>query len=437
MNELFLRHFLESAIVLPAAGYALLPVWDHLRYSKKTVLGIMLLLALAYMVIQSLVSVWNYSVGEYLMLPALLIFYIVYHVVVDLSTGKKLYCFLNSCMLAEFCNLYTNILRAPVEQYDSNGPFLISSCLICLGLTLVIGAVFYHMLTHNLPELLVEDRLDFIWLFLSVIPALMTVLMHWATPADPSVVMFGRIQQVALALLILIPAVTLLLHYLFWWITMQLVRSAQLEQENELLQMEQKRHMQLRSYMDSTRALRHDFRQHLLVLRELSQKGETEKLSRYLGELTSDIDVQPTRLSANPSVDAVASWYDAEARKQNARIQWDLKLPQELPVSESDYCGILGNLLENALRATSKEPPGNRKIRVISQMLSGKMLGLSVDNSFSGKVRFDKKGLPVTFRRGHGVGLASVSATVHHYKGSMDISCENGTFSVNILLYSK
>ena len=436
MNELFLRNLVQSAVFFPAAFYALLPVRAHFRYSKKqTVLTAFVMVSVCILILTILST--SFGIGpEIPMIPILVLLYIAYHQFVELTTGKKLYCFFNAGMLAAFCSLYTNILRAPAEQ-DVSGPFLVSSSLICLGLTLVIGAVFFHLMTHNLPELLLEERLDSIWLFLAIIPGFMAVLMYWATPTDPSLVMIGRIQQVALTLLILIPAVTLLLNYLFWWITIQLVRSAQLEQENELLQMEQKRHMQLRSYMDSTRALRHDFRQHLLVLRELSQQGDTEKLARYLGELTDASDVQPTRLCANASVDAVASWYDAEALKQNTRIQWDLNLPKNLPVSESDFCGILGNLLENALRATSKESPGNRKIQVISQMLSGKMLGLSVENAYSGKIRFDKKGIPVTYRRGHGVGLASVAATVRHYKGSLDISHKNDVFSVNILLYSE
>ncbi len=437
MNEVFFRYFLESAMVLPAAGYALLPVRDHLRYPKTQIFGVMLLLTLSYMVVQSLLIMKIGPTGEYIIIPALVVFYIAYHVSVRLPAGKRLFCFFNALMLAVFCNLYTSILRAPVEQYDSEGPFLISSCLICLGLALVIGAVFFHVLAHSLPELLVEERLDSVWPFLCIIPALLAMLMYWAVPADPANVMYGRIQEVALALLILIPAAMLLLQYIFWWITIQLVRSSRLERENQLLQMEQKRYDELRSYMDATRALRHDFRQHLLVLRELSQQGETEKLSKYLGELTESSDVQYTRFCSNPSVDAVASWYDNQAKEKGIRLQWELQLPKELPVSESDFCGILGNLLENALRATAEESADNRKVRVIARMLSDKMLGLSVDNSYSGKVRFDKRGLPVSRRRGHGVGLTSVATTVRQYQGSLDISCKRGIFSVNILLYTK
>ena len=70
MNEVFFRYFLESAMVLPAAGYALLPVRNHLRYSKKQIFGVMLLLTLSYMVVQSLLIMKIGPTGEYMIIPA-------------------------------------------------------------------------------------------------------------------------------------------------------------------------------------------------------------------------------------------------------------------------------------------------------------------------------------------------------------------------------
>ena len=104
-----------------------------------------------------------------------------------------------------------------------------------------------------------------------------------------------------------------------------------------------------------------------------------------------------------------------------------------MPVREADFCSILGNLLENAVRAAGEEPPENRRVRAIGRMLSDAMMGLSVENPCSRKIPM-KNGLPVSDREGHGIGLASVSATVHRYGGSLDIKNEDGLFSVNILL---
>ena len=104
-------------------------------------------------------------------------------------------------------------------------------------------------------------------------------------------------------------------------------------------------------------------------------------------------------------------------------------------MKESDYCVILGNLLENALRAVKKISEERRKITVISSLLSESIIGLSVDNPYSWRIRFRKNGLPRSDREGHGIGLTSVMNTVNRYDGSMNITAEKNMFSVDIVLH--
>ena len=139
---------------------------------------------------------------------------------------------------------------------------------------------------------------------------------------------------------------------------------------------------------------------------------------------------------ANNAIDAVASHYDSIANSQDTRITWKLDLPSSLPMKESDYCVILGNLLENALRAVKNLPVLKDKVvKVNSSMLSDVMLGLSIENHFAGVITFGRNGLPVSENDGHGIGLASVSNIVERYGGTLNITAEASTFSVGIILY--
>ena len=70
----------------------------------------------------------------------------------------------------------------------------------------------------------------------------------------------------------------------------------------------------------------------------------------------------------------------------------------------------------------------------MSRLISEQMLGLSMENPYAGRVRFGRDGLPRSSQPEHGIGLSSVAATVHKYNGTLDITTENGIFSVNILL---
>ncbi|MBR2209367.1 MAG: ATP-binding protein, partial [Synergistaceae bacterium] len=100
-----------------------------------------------------------------------------------------------------------------------------------------------------------------------------------------------------------------------------------------------------------------------------------------------------------------------------------------------EYCVILGNLIENALRAVKNFPPENRKIKVISSLLSDTIIGISIDNPYCGKIKFGRNGLPKSEREGHGIGLTSVLNTVKRYEGSLNITTDNNIFSVDIVLH--
>ena len=101
---------------------------------------------------------------------------------------------------------------------------------------------------------------------------------------------------------------------------------------------------------------------------------------------------------------------------------------------EAELCMMLGNLLENAVRASAALPPEERSIRVLLRMLSPGMLGLIVENRYSGVLHRENGKLRSTAHPGSGVGLLSVQTAVDRYQGEMTVETENRLFRVNILL---
>ena len=202
-----------------------------------------------------------------------------------------------------------------------------------------------------------------------------------------------------------------------------------------MLQMESKRYEELRNYMEETSALRHDFRQHILVISQLADNEKFSELQNYLAQFRDTADKTYTGYCENIAVDAVASYYTAFAEGQDTKIEWNLTLPNNLPLKEAEYCVILGNLIENALRAVKNLSPGQRYINVISSLLSPTIIGLSIDNPFAGKIKFARNGLPTSDCEGHGIGLVSVMNTVRRYDGTMKVTAEKNMFSVDIVLH--
>ncbi len=433
--EQYLRCALELAVVLPAAVFAFLPVRKQLRFRVPVVCAASGAILLIFILAGARLCVGNgWSASRVLLLGTPLLF-AAYLAAVQMETAKKLFSFFTAAMLVSWCSMYTNFIVAPFET--RGGIFSLRSGLICFGLIAVLGASFYLTLAYKLPYLFEVERLESVWRYFALVPLFLAALDCWMSPLDPANVTVGRVRIISLVIMLFIPVVFFAFCYLLWWLTKSLVESARLQEENNILQIERKRYEALQGYMDETRALRHDFRQHLAVIERLHRVGDDENLSEYLRQLHVAAEGKHKRYCVNRAVDALAAHYDALAGEQNALIEWMLDLPERLILSDMEYCAMLGNLVENALHAVEKLPMEKRRVKVGSQQNSDSILTLCVDNPYEGTVKLGRDGLPRARRAGHGVGLASVAGTVHRYNGTMAISAEMGIFSADIVLYAR
>jgi sensor histidine kinase regulating citrate/malate metabolism len=170
------------------------------------------------------------------------------------------------------------------------------------------------------------------------------------------------------------------------------------------------------------------------VIAGLTETGQLEELKSYLRQYESELSEHRPSLCANAAVDALAGYYDHAAGQQGVPVEWKLALPRQLPMPEADLCTILGNLLENALHASQKLPPEQRRVQVMAQMLSPAMLGLVVENRYDGVLKKQQGILHSTKHEGTGIGLVSAETVVHKYNGSLHLETEEHLFRVNVLL---
>lgn len=434
--NLFLRYTLEFALVIPMAVFAVLPVIDNVKYDSIHALALTGAFLAAFILTGAYLCVNYFPRIQNVFVPGVLLLFLVYFFCVNAALNQKLFCFFNAAMLSGFCPMYATILMGPVELGNESGPFLITSGLVSLGLAVVVGVIFFRTLTVKLPMLLNEKRISAVWDYMFLIPLVSALFACWITPISPKVVMTGRVRSISLLLYLLMPLMAFVLYQISYFLTAKLTESAKLRQENIFLQMESKRYNELKNYMNESRTMRHNFRQHLLVVSQLAESERIDELKNYLAELSGSARLSYKGFCMNNAVDAVASYYDSIADSQETRITWNLELPSSLPVKESDYCVIMGNLLENALKAVKDLPVTKRAVKINASMLSECMTGLSIENFFAGEIIFAQNGLPISQLEGHGVGLASVSNIVERYGGSMSIKAGNNVFSVGIILYS-
>ena len=434
-GRLFLSYFLVLLILFLNALYALLPLRDFLKYPVRKTEVICGAVLTAVVFIFSLAGVRTGVPIKWLFAAALVPALAVHMYLTTSDLKRRLYCFFNATMISGNSILYGMILAAPLESDNSFASLDPEVGLVCIAIMLLLGTLYHRTLAVKIRYLISSDSMDLNYRLALFVTVTITVLFFWVMPRYVDVVMTGRTRVAILVFLLLGPGAFMLVYHSMWRVAVQITENAALRESNELRGLEQKRYLELRKYMDETRTMRHDFRQHLLVMDGYAKSGEIEKLKDYISQFTVTFNDYRAPIAANPALDAVATHYEAMAEEQNTHIKWIIGLPEQLPLPEADFIAIFGNLVENALIAVREIPEDDRTVHVTARMITDAMLGLTVKNPYAGTIKFNKNGLPRTDKAGHGIGLTSVSAVAGRYNGTLDISTADGVFSASVLLY--
>lgn len=183
------------------------------------------------------------------------------------------------------------------------------------------------------------------------------------------------------------------------------------------------------------RGWRHDYRNHIQMMKVLAANGDMDALKVYLDELDTDLNTVDTVVkTGNPMADAILNSKISLARSRNIPTQVDAHIPVKLKMSELDLCCIIGNLFDNAMEASMALPEENRLIRVYMDM-KGTQLYISFTN-FTAAKKLSKvgRGFKTSKGEGHGFGLVRMDDIVSRYDGYLSRNSEDGAFTTEILI---
>lgn len=183
------------------------------------------------------------------------------------------------------------------------------------------------------------------------------------------------------------------------------------------------------------RGWRHDYRNHIQMMKVLAANGDMDALKAYLDELDTDLNTVDTVVkTGNPMADAILNSKISLARSRNIPTLVDAHIPVKLKTSELDLCCIIGNLFDNAMEASMALPEEKRMIRVYMDM-KGTQLYISFTN-FTAAKKLSKvgKGFRTSKGEGHGFGLVRIDDIVSRYDGYLSRNSEDGAFTTEILI---
>ena len=183
------------------------------------------------------------------------------------------------------------------------------------------------------------------------------------------------------------------------------------------------------------RGWRHDYRNHIQVMKAYAATENWEAIKEYLDQLDEDLThVDLAVKTGNPMTDAILNSKISLAKSRKIQVSADAHIPVKLSSPEIDLCCILGNLFDNAIEASMKLPEEERMIRVYMDM-KNTQLYISFTNFTAGK-KLQKGGgrFKSTKGAGHGFGLVRIDEIVKRLDGYISRNSEDGAFTTEILL---
>ena len=185
----------------------------------------------------------------------------------------------------------------------------------------------------------------------------------------------------------------------------------------------------LNERIEKEKKRRHNLRHHLRTMDTLAQNGQVESLQEYIARYLEEVrEVELQKLSGNPVVDEVMSYYVVQAREKQIDLSCSMKIRENLALNLADMTVLLGNAMENALYGCETCEEKARKIRVMIRQFRKNLL-IKVENRIpSGEY----ESLGANVRKGY--GLESIDMIARKYQGSMDAVREEDKFVLRVIL---
>lgn len=427
-DELF-----SYTIVFPALVLCYLPMRDQRRISLP-VLG--LLFAGVYCLLSTAGSylTCRFSLdNNTLFYPVLIIFFLFYHATVRVDLSRSLCVFVSICALISFASNTAAAFECaffPEAQINQVSPI---NTIFTLGFGWVMVVTLACPLLRYGTKLINEFALKHIWYVMAWLMGGFLLINIGLQPTYYSVLREGTVFISYCAILGMMFALQLAIFFFFYQIVMTTMALETERQRVRILEMQEKQFQSQQAYLADTSRMRHDLRHTILALKGMADAGDQAGISDFLDRYVKSMPVnEVTNYCASTAVNATLNHFAHTAREEGIRTLWRIDLPESCPVSDMDLCCILGNILENAVRACKNVPESDRSIHLTVTTMGEPNLYIVAANAFDGKVRRNGSSYLSTREGGTGIGLTSITLTAEKYGGSAHFHHEGCVFCTDV-----
>lgn len=179
--------------------------------------------------------------------------------------------------------------------------------------------------------------------------------------------------------------------------------------------------------------LKHDMKNHTLVILSYLEENKTEEARQYAGEILDKLNRMYTYVNVgNSLLSYIINSKLSMAKEQGIEIKAEI---ENLPFSymdSVDFSSLLNNMLDNAINGALESEGKKLEVNIVSE--KGFDV-ITVKNSIDGSVLKDNPELATSKEEpGHGYGMKQMKAVTEKYEGNIDIYEKDGMFVVSVML---
>ena len=191
----------------------------------------------------------------------------------------------------------------------------------------------------------------------------------------------------------------------------------------------------LESANESFRRFRHDWNNHMMIIRGLVDANDIRKLAAYIKEVENISPASTTIYTSNIIIDVLLSGAEKRAKLNGIDFSIEAVIPSELNIRMADLCVLVANALDNAYEACLKMKGEQRWIKVRLSYKDSHLF-FFVENSYEAKV-IRKYGQITTSKKNielHGIGIKNMDSIAEKYGGHISYSYDGNVFTLKCFL---
>lgn len=189
----------------------------------------------------------------------------------------------------------------------------------------------------------------------------------------------------------------------------------------------------INSTEEQIKIMRHNMRYNIIVVSDMLTSGDNSGALEYLGDIEKRLDdAKKTIYCSNSTANAILAYYIERAEGKGIGTEVQFAMPENINIDIIDFTAALANALENAVNACAKVSDNQGRLCVRST--ESKQYIVEIANNYTGKVSFDKDGLPTSKESGHGIGTRSISAFAEKNNAILDYNITDEWFKLRIVL---